>query len=363
MFWKMQAGTGEVVFAPLYLVLKQRGVKFEFFHQVKHLCLSPDKKSIEKIVIDRQVDLFQETYDPLVTIEGLPCFPSEPLYPQIENAEALRGINLESFYTPWRNVAAKHLHQGRDFDAVILGIPIASLPFICPELIAANPQWQAMVQNIKTVQTQTFQLWLKTDRAGLGWSTWMQQPPVVTSCGEPYSIGGDRSQVLPWEGWGQANFPVSAGYFCGVLLGEEPPPPTNYQFPQQSLQQAKGNALNFLNRTLPKFWTQAATPTGFNWNLLVDPKASQGKQRFEAQYLRVNINPSDRYTLSIAGSNKYRLKTHKSGFNNLYLTGDWINNGLNFGCMEAATIAGLQTARAISGYPQQIIGENFGVVS
>jgi uncharacterized protein with NAD-binding domain and iron-sulfur cluster len=34
-YWKMQAGMGDAVIAPLYLALKQRGVKFEFFHRVK----------------------------------------------------------------------------------------------------------------------------------------------------------------------------------------------------------------------------------------------------------------------------------------------------------------------------------------
>src|SRR5262249_49416468 len=35
--YKMQAGMGDVVFAPLYLTLSRRGVKFEYFHTVKNL--------------------------------------------------------------------------------------------------------------------------------------------------------------------------------------------------------------------------------------------------------------------------------------------------------------------------------------
>jgi uncharacterized protein with NAD-binding domain and iron-sulfur cluster len=355
--WKMQAGMGDTVFAPLYLVLKQRGVKFEFFHQVKSLHLSPDQNSIERIIIGRQVDLKQPEYNPLITVKGLPCFPSEPLYDQIENSEALGDINLESFYSPWQNVALKHLYQGRDFDKIILGIPIASLPFICRDLITAKPQWQRMVSGIKTVQTQSFQLWLKPDNGGLGWSLWTREAPIVDTHVEPYDTWADMSQVLPREAWDADNFPISLGYFCSVLLGGAPPPSTDYQFPLQSLETARNNAVQFLNQTMPKLWTRAGTPQGFNWNLLVDPQYRVGEARFDAQYLRVNIDPNERYVLSVAGSTQYRLKTDESGFSNLYLTGDWINNGFNSGCIEAATMAGLQTSRAISGYPQHIFGE------
>ena len=38
-FWKMRAGMGDCVFAPLYEVLKRRGVRFEFFHRLENLKL------------------------------------------------------------------------------------------------------------------------------------------------------------------------------------------------------------------------------------------------------------------------------------------------------------------------------------
>ena len=46
-FWKMAAGMGDVVFAPLYQALRARGVEFEFFHRVDRLHLSrgPDARS------------------------------------------------------------------------------------------------------------------------------------------------------------------------------------------------------------------------------------------------------------------------------------------------------------------------------
>jgi uncharacterized protein with NAD-binding domain and iron-sulfur cluster len=52
--WKMQAGMGETIFTPLYLVLKQRGVKFQFFHKVESLELSQDKGTIARVKMTKQ---------------------------------------------------------------------------------------------------------------------------------------------------------------------------------------------------------------------------------------------------------------------------------------------------------------------
>ena len=34
-FWRMRGGMGETVFSPLYRVLKQRGVRFQFMHGLR----------------------------------------------------------------------------------------------------------------------------------------------------------------------------------------------------------------------------------------------------------------------------------------------------------------------------------------
>jgi uncharacterized protein with NAD-binding domain and iron-sulfur cluster len=64
------------------------------------------------------------------------------------------------------------------------------------------------------------------------------------------------------------------------------------------------------------------------------------------------------YVMSFTGSSASRLKTDQtSSFGNLYITGDWIDNGFNAGCIEATVMSGLQTARAISGENIVIPGE------
>lgn len=136
------------------------------------------------------------------------------------------------------------------------------------------------------------------------------------------------------------------------------PPATDYAFPAACAAQAKAGAVNQLKHQIYALWPNAATRNSFQWNWLVAPPERSGEQRFDSQFWRANIDPSERYVISVVGSSKYRLDTDGSGFKNLYLTGDWIKTGLNAGCVEAATMAGMQTSRAISGYPVVIKGES-----
>ena len=47
------------------------------------------------------------------------------------------------------------------------------------------------------------------------------------------------------------------------------------------------------------------------------------------QFVRANVDPSDRYVLCAPGSDRFRLRADESGFDNLFLAGDWTDNGLN----------------------------------
>ncbi len=73
--------------------------------------------------------------------------------------------------------------------------------------------------------------------------------------------------------------------------------------------------------------------------------------RLDAQYLRANVDPSDRYVLSLPGTGRLRLRADESGYDNLVLAGDWIDSGLNAGCIEAAVVSGIQAGNALTGRP------------
>jgi hypothetical protein len=69
---------------------------------------------------------------------------------------------------------------------------------------------------------------------------------------------------------------------------------------------------------------------------------------------------SERYVQSLRGSTRHRLFAAASGVAGLYLVGDWLNTGINSGDVEAATISGLQAARAVLGSTSPISGEGDG---
>ncbi len=76
-FWKMNGGMGDVVFAPLYEVLKRRGVQFSFFHRLTSVELAEAASHVERLSFEVQAAL--ETgaeYQPLVDVTNPPCWPS-----------------------------------------------------------------------------------------------------------------------------------------------------------------------------------------------------------------------------------------------------------------------------------------------
>ena len=93
-FWRMQAGMGEIVFAPIYEALARRGVEFRFFHRLDRLRLGAGR-SVASIELTRQADPApgHDRYEPLVRVGGLPCWPDHPLVDQLA---ADPGERLES---------------------------------------------------------------------------------------------------------------------------------------------------------------------------------------------------------------------------------------------------------------------------
>jgi uncharacterized protein with NAD-binding domain and iron-sulfur cluster len=358
-FWEMLAGMGDAVFAPLYLVLKRRGVQFHFFHRVEQLGLSSDHHSVATIRVSRQVTLKGPEYDPLVMVKDLPCWPSTPRYEQIVEGEQLRqqGIDLECPWSPWHNVEEITLHAGRDFDLVLLGITLGPLKQICAELIAVSPAWKDMVDHLRTTPTIAVQTWFGPKMAAMGWT---MPAAVGTAYAQPLDSWADFTHLVGRENWPATATPGALLYFCGAWPESEVIPDFSaHDFPAQEKARAKHVAMQWLQdnaaHVLPAV-RPAINPTALDWSDLAAPAGVQGAARFNFQYWRANISPAERYVLSVPGDARYRLRAGQSGFVNLYLAGDWIFTGLG-GCIEGAAIAGMMAARAISGKPERILGE------
>jgi uncharacterized protein with NAD-binding domain and iron-sulfur cluster len=213
-FWKMTAGMGDAVIAPLYQALRRRGVKFEFFHRLDALHLDPSRQSVDTITLGRQAELAEgfRHYEPLTRIGGLPVFPNLPLSEQLRTTAGLDAT--ESHFNGHDDVETRSLRRGVDFDHVVLAVSIGMLPIVAGELIEDRPEWRDMTANIGTVATQAFQIWLRPDEASLGCS---RAGATVSAYMPPFDTWASMPQTLWAESWPGTHRPGTVAYFCGSL--------------------------------------------------------------------------------------------------------------------------------------------------
>ena len=346
--WKMSAGMGDIVFAPLYEALRRRGVDVEFFHRVDRLHPSREGDRIEAITVGRQVRLEdgRPRYDPLVTHGGLPCFPAEPLVDQLAGAEGVERQPLESHWCDWPDAEQRVLRHGVDFDLVVFALPPAMSRYVCTELVDERPEWRDLVDGIGTVATQSLQLWLRESEPSLGWH---HPGSTVSAIDGSFTTWASMSHLIEVEDWPADDRPGSIAYFCGVLdapLVDDPATAARWGA------EVRRRAADFIDRGLGDLLPGTVGPDGFQWDLLCGSGAGRHADPLDSQFWRANVDPSDRYVQSLPGTDRYRLRSDESGYDNLFLAGDWTDSGLNAGCIEAAVLSGLQAANAVRGRPR-----------
>ena len=202
-----------------------------------------------------------------------------------------------------------------------------------------------MTQGLGTVATQAMQLWLSVDEGSLG-------SPLVdsTMSGYPgvFHTHASMSHLLDVEQWPLKDRPASILYFCHALATDEPPDRTDAEYPHRELARVRAERSPRSCVTTWRFaFPRARAGADFRWDLLCGAGSAIGPARLDAQFLRANVDPSDRYVLSLPGTGRHRLRADESGYDNLVLAGDWIDSGLNAGCIEAAVISGVQAANAV----------------
>jgi uncharacterized protein with NAD-binding domain and iron-sulfur cluster len=366
-FWRMNAGMGDIVFTPLYQVLKQRGVRFEFFHRLVDMDVGPEQGRgtpyVSALHFDVQADVKGGgEYQPLVDVHGVPCWPSSPSYEQLVDGPELEadGRAFEAYWEQ-RRAGRKTVRVSDDYDFILLGVSVGGLPHVAGQLIDREPRWREMVEQVKTVPTQAFQLWLRREMSHLGWP----HPPVnLSGFVQPFDTWADMGHLIPEESWnGRAR---SIAYFCSVL-----PDPTpdggevTESLYRQQRKVVRDNAVHFLDKHVGVLWPDAVRPEGgFRWELLAradgagDQGGRGGEELFQSQFWTANVNPSDRYVLSLPGTIQYRISPLDIHFDNLTVAGDWTASGLDSGCIESAVMSGLLAAHALSGRPSldEIVG-------
>jgi uncharacterized protein with NAD-binding domain and iron-sulfur cluster len=334
--WKMCAAMGDTIFAPLWRVLGDRGVKFHFFHKVKNLGLDKHQSTIESIELEVQAKTKDgKDYDPLVLIdsngEKLWCWPNQPKY-ELLAADTPKDVDFESDWAESKGWTPRTLKLGDDFDYVVCGIPVGAMKQVAPELVAASSLWKTMVDTIKTVRTQSVQVWVKRDEQQMHW---MDDNHVMTDVyADPFNSIADMYQTLPREPWPAADEPGGVVYFSTAMAddpNEKPKPDPKYPPTQAAV----------VGESFRK-WMNDYERGPFGW-------LAKGEHLAERSlYVRANIDGDARYVLSVAGSPATRIWPEATGFSNLYIAGDWTKSMLDLGCAENATASGMRAGDALA---------------
>jgi uncharacterized protein with NAD-binding domain and iron-sulfur cluster len=409
--WKMNAGMGDVVFAPIYEALAEAPssprVEFDFFSAVERIVIGSGGR-VEEVAIRRQVELKEGPggYRPLVP-GPLPVWPSNPLVDQLTD-DSIREIAKTE--ARWREEGRLHegeslfpaferepnplqrpdeeslevLKRGVDFSEVVLAIPPAAIQALARsepgDLLNAAPDLDAMLERAFPVATQAFQAWFDIPRGPgsppqLGWPLDCESPPnrapvIGGYCkrfgedpcfspppGSPemFDTYCDMTHLLPEESWGAQKPPRHLAYFCRVAQMRE-----GEGF-EEADRRGRREAREFLeehHRLAPRdrpFWAADFDPSH-----LTDrrPVPGSGWDRFDAQYARTNTGPSELYSTSHAGTLNQRLHAGDlrdgsgadgSRVKNLTLAGDWTYTAVNAGSVEAAVMSGIEAAAVLLG--------------
>ena len=182
------------------------------------------------------------------------------------------------------------------------------VPHVCGELLAASPAWRSMVDNVGTVATQAFQLWLSEDEQALGWSG----PAGVTVSGfvKPFDTWASMSHLLPAEDWPEAAPPRTIAYFCSVLAHADDPATVRPTSSGRREPCATG-AQTFLDRDVATLWPAAVEDGGFRWSLLCDGTAADARPAPSGSTPSTGgrtSTPPTCYVQSLPGTDQYRLQ-------------------------------------------------------
>jgi uncharacterized protein with NAD-binding domain and iron-sulfur cluster len=362
LLWRMNSGMGDVVFLPMYELLIKRGVDVRFFHRIEELEIVDDE--VTRIRIDVQAEVPPETtpksYVTSPTTVGADPSGSASTYrwPATPNVVLRRPATVQEGspsqedrrYESWyadpaaTKVDEEVLTRGADFEHVVFALPISCVPHVAPALMQASPAWKRAVDRVRTVPTQALQLWVTepaSDLAGV------ESGIVLSGFVEPFDTWADMSQLPRREAVPDA---ATVAYFCNVLR-DVPAPERGHadQWLEDRDAVVYEQAKRFLRYDIGAIWPGAIDQATdrFRWEILIAPKAAQGVKRLKAQYWRANVEPSERYVLSLPRTSKYRIEPGHTGFQNLYAAGDWTACHLNAGCVEAAVISGMLAANAI----------------
>jgi hypothetical protein len=241
---------------------------------------------------------------------------------------------------------------GVDFDLAVLAVGPGAVPHLCRDLIARLPRWKEMADNLKSVPTQAFQIWLRTDMKALGWH---EAPINISGFVNPFDTWADMTHLAPVESWPRA--PRAIAYFCSVLPDarprRRPTPGTRRRGGRRCAPTPSASSI----ATSSTCGRPALEGGRFRWDLLLGPgdgpepppAAGRGalrhpvldRQRQPHRPLRPL--PAGHPSAPPLAARQHRRQPDRGG--------DWTDSGFNEGCVEAAAMSGRLAAHALTGSP------------
>jgi len=347
--YRLTAGAGEALVAPLYALLRERGVRFRPFLRLESVEVNPSDRSLAKLRFVRQARPSGD-YDPLVQRRGgLLGLAHDPDWSQLRDGASLaeRGVDFYSRFADRGEAGECVLEKDRDFDDVILALPLGSLK---PDgdghspvagWLEAEPRARACLKRLHLVPTVAAQVWLRERPEEIG----LAGRSVVTWAA-PYSVVCDMTRVIAHEGWPPPG-PGSCAYMCGAWPMRSPTAPSTDAAARRAddvtarrmlTEQLRHHADSLFSRV----------PTLY---------APRGVEPLDAQYVRANVEPWDLADLPLPGADETRLEATGSGLSNMALAGSWVRTHINTTSVEAAVASGIAAARALGAETQPIVGE------
>ncbi len=347
----LKAGAGETLVAPLYALLRERGVVFRPFQRLQSLELSDDGTSVQALHWIHGARP-KATYDPLVTRDGLLGFRADPDWDQLEDGAKLReqGANFYSRFGNRGEQGRSIMERGRDFDDVIVALPLGSVAqdgdgfSPVQAWLDAYPGAKRCLEHLHLVPTVAAQIWLDEDPA----SNNLLDRTVVTWA-KPYSVICDMSPVIEYEGWPKPR-PKTSAYLCGAWPLKAPTAPSHDATVLQGDTEVAKAELDRVLQTHGRDWFGG--PEALH-------KVAGESDPYAAQYIRANVEPWDLADLALPGADRYRLEAADSGLVNMALAGAWVRTHVNTTSLEAAVSSGIAAARALGCETQEIFGESF----
>ena len=349
-FWRMQAGMGDVVFAPLYEVLQAARRALRVLPSPAQRRARDGATAGEHATSRRSSSTCRRACTAAAstsrssTCDGLPCWPSAGLRRSSRRRAPARARarDFESHWEQRRAGDADASRSGATSTSSCSASGVGALPHVCARAGRARRRAGATMVDARE------------DGADAGVPVWLRRA-WASSAGThaPVNLSGLRRAVrhlgrheppVRRGTWRDAARPIA--YFCSVLPDAGGRDAATPSVLPRSASEVRRNADPFLDRDVGHLWPGAVRATGgFRWELLVAPTpATRGAQRERARFdTSSGPRTSTRATATCCrcpGSIAYRISPLDMTLRQPDHRRRLDRRGFNAGCVEAAVMSG-----------------------